>query len=116
MADELEDPPTLWEFVCRRAAATPDQVVLGDEAGRRVTVAEFRDAAERMAAGLYADGIGPDTVVSWQLPTTIDTLVLLVALGRLGAVQCPIIPILREREVRYITNEARTEVLIVRPQ
>jgi acyl-CoA synthetase (AMP-forming)/AMP-acid ligase II len=116
LADEFEYPPTLWEFVCRRAAATPDQVVFGDEAGRRVTVAEFRDAAERMAAGLYAEGIGPGTVVSWQLPTTIDTLVLLVALARLGAVQCPIIPILREREVRYITNEARTEVLIVRPQ
>ena len=33
------------------------------------------------------------------------------ALARLGAVQSPIIPILREREVRYITNEARTEVL-----
>src|SRR5439155_22754085 len=42
-------------------------------------------------------------------------LVLLAAPTRLGAVQTPIIPILREREVRYITNEADTEVLIVRP-
>lgn len=116
MPDMSDYPTTFWEFVTRRAEAIPDQVVLGDEHGRRVTVAQFRDAAERMAAGLYADGIGPGTVVCWQLPTGIDTLVLLVALARLGAVQCPIIPILREREVRYITNEVRCDVLIVRPQ
>jgi acyl-CoA synthetase (AMP-forming)/AMP-acid ligase II len=116
LADEITYPDTLWEFVEQRAAATPDRVVLGDEAGRRVTVAQFRDAAEVMAAGLLADGIGPGTVVCWQLPTSIDTLVLLAALARIGAVQCPIIPILREREVRYITNEARCDVLIVRPQ
>ncbi len=41
---------------------------------------------------------------------------LLAALARLGAAQSPIIPILREREVRYITNEAGTELLVVRPQ
>lgn len=114
--DEIAYPATFWGYVTQRAEATPDQVVLGDETGRRVTVAELRDAAERMAAGLYAEGIGPGTVVCWQLPTGIDTLVLLVALARLGAVQCPIIPILREREVRYITNEARCDVFIVRPQ
>jgi cyclohexanecarboxylate-CoA ligase len=116
MTDGIEYPATFWEFVTRRAEAAPDEVVLGDEQGRRVTVAEFRDAAERMAAGLYAEGIGPGTVVCWQLPTGIDTLVLMAALARLGAVQCPIIPILREREVRYITTEAQCEVLIVRPR
>ena len=61
--------------------------------------------------GCTIEGIGTGTVVCWQLPTGIDTLVLLVALARLGAVQCPIIPILREREVRYITNEAKCDVL-----
>jgi acyl-CoA synthetase (AMP-forming)/AMP-acid ligase II len=116
MTHEIDYPATYWEYVTQRARETPDQVVLGDEHGRRLTVAELRDAAERMAAGLYAEGIGPGTVVCWQLPTGIDTLVLLVALARLGAVQCPIIPILREREVRYITNEAQCDVLIVRPQ
>ena len=113
--DAPQHPPTYWEFICECAKATPDAVLLEDEAGRSLTVAEFRDEIERMAAGLYAEGIGPGTRVAWQLPTAIDTLVLLGALARLGAVQSPIIPILREREVRYITNEARTEVMIVRP-
>ncbi len=113
--DAPQHPPTYWKFICECAKATPDAVLLEDEAGRSLTVAEFRDEIERMAAGLYAEGIGPGTRVAWQLPTAIDTLVLLGALARLGAVQSPIIPILREREVRYITNEARTEVMIVRP-
>jgi len=51
-----------------------------------------------------------------NLPTAIDSLVLLAALTRLGAVQNPIVPIMREREVRYITKEARTEYFVVRPE
>lgn len=111
-----QHPPTFWGLITERAAATPDTVLLEDEAGRSLTVAQYRDEAERVAAGLHTEGVGAGTNVSWQLPTAIDTLVLLAALARLGAVQSPIIPILREREVRYITGEARTELLIVRPQ
>jgi len=117
MPDEIpQHPPTYWGLIVERAAATPDVVLLEDEAGRSVTVAQYRDKAERVAAGLHAQGVGAGTRVSWQLPTAIDTLVLLAALARLGAVQSPIIPILREREVRYITTEARTELLITRPE
>ena len=68
-----------------------------------------------MAAGLHDLGVRAGTVVSWQLPTTIDSLVLLAALMRLGAIQNPIVPIMREREVRYITHEAQTEFFLVRP-
>ncbi len=53
------------------------------------------------------------TVVSWQLPTSIEAAVLLLALARIGAVQNPLIPILREREVAFITRQVGTEYLIV---
>jgi acyl-CoA synthetase (AMP-forming)/AMP-acid ligase II len=42
-------------------------------------------------------------------------MVLLVALARLDAHQNPIIPLMREREVRFITGQVRTEVCIVPP-
>ncbi len=116
MASIPQHPPTFWGLVEQHAAATPDRVLFEDEAGRALTVAGYRDEAAAVAAGLLEHGVGAGTNVSWQLPTAIDTLVLLAALARLGAVQSPIIPILREREVRYITSEARTELLIVRPQ
>ena len=74
---------------------------------------ELRDAAEASAAALAARGVGAGTVVSWQLPTTIEAAVLLLALARIGAVQNPLIPILREREVSFITRQVGTELLIV---
>ncbi len=82
-----------------RTALDPDAMMLADEHGRRLSWSEFTIWAERVAAGLHAQGVGPGTVVSWQLPTRIETVVLSMALSRLGATQNPIIHLYREREV-----------------
>ena len=50
--------------------------MLIDEHDRRLTFAEFRARAERVAAGLFALGIGPGTPVTWQLPTRIEAVLL----------------------------------------
>ncbi len=102
--------PTLWQLAIDAAATHPDRVVLSDEHGRSLTTAQLCEVAEEVAAGL---GIGPDDVVSWQLPTTLESAVLLLAIARAGAVQNPIISILREREVGQITAQIGTTVLIV---
>jgi acyl-CoA synthetase (AMP-forming)/AMP-acid ligase II len=111
-----EHPATLWALVEQAAAARPGVVALEDQGGRQITFDGFRDAAEAVAAGLLALGIGPGTTVSWQLPTAIDTLVLMTALARLGATQNPIIPILRHRDVAFIVSEARADVFVVRSE
>lgn len=104
----------LWELVTKRAQATPDSVMTIDDADRAVTYGEFRDAAERAAAGLAQHhGIGAGDVVSWMLPTWHESLILAVALARLGAVQNPIIPIYRDREVGFVTDQAGSKMLIV---
>jgi len=100
---------TFWKLVSDAAAASPQRVLLADDHGRSLTTAGLRDAAERVAAGLP---VRPGTVVSWQLPTTIEAIVLLAALARAGAVQNPIIPMLREREVGLITKAVGTELFI----
>lgn len=104
---------TLWALVERRAAETPDAEMAVDERGVRLTFAEYRDAALRAAAGLYNVGVRPGSVVSWQLPTWIEAMVLAAALARLGAVQNPMVPIYREREVGFITEQIGTSLLIV---
>jgi acyl-CoA synthetase (AMP-forming)/AMP-acid ligase II len=73
----------------------------------------LRDAAESTAAALAERGVGDGTVVSWQLPTTLETMVVMVALTRLGAVQNPILPIWRESEVGFVTAQIGTEVIVV---
>ena len=90
---------TLWELLARRAAASPDDLMLADDHGRRLTFSEFHDWAERVAAGLHGAGVREGTVVSWQLPSLLETIALSMALSRLGAVQNPIIHLYREREV-----------------
>jgi cyclohexanecarboxylate-CoA ligase len=107
------DAPNIWELIARRADATPDREMAVDETGLRVSFGEFRDRCERVAAGLAAEGVGEGTVVSWILPTWIDAMVLFGALRRLGAVQNPILPIYREREVGFIVRQAQPRLIVV---
>ncbi|MET7758521.1 AMP-binding protein [Streptomyces sp. NPDC005389] len=103
---------TLWELVERRAALTPDLPVLlqGD---RVLTFGGLRERAERCAAGLHTMGVRPGTVVAWQLPTRIETAVLSFALARIGAVQTPVIPFYRDKEVGFALRESKAEFFAV---
>src|SRR5690606_37332855 len=67
----------------------------------------------RGAAGMARPGVGPGTVVSWQLSSRIETMVLFAALSRLGAVQNPLIMMLRKPEVEFICGQAGSRLLIV---
>ena len=73
-------PPTFWGLVEATAARTPDSVMLEDDDDRSMTFGEYRDAAEVAAAGLLQLGVTSGSVVSWQLPTTIEAAVLMAAL------------------------------------
>ena len=55
--------------------------------------------------GCRPSGSAATPVVSWQLPTRIDTIVLSMALARLGVVQNPIIHLYREREVGFALRQ-----------
>ncbi|MFJ2405474.1 class I adenylate-forming enzyme family protein [Streptomyces xanthochromogenes] len=107
-AHALDSSGTLWELIERRAELTPDHPVLlqGD---RTLTFGALRERCERVAAGLYGMGVRPGTVVAWQLPTRIETAVLSFALARLGAVQSPVIPFYRDREVGFALRESKAE-------
>ncbi|MGH9093262.1 MAG: class I adenylate-forming enzyme family protein [Acidimicrobiales bacterium] len=104
---------TLWELVERRADASPDHPMLLDAGGACLTFGGFRDRAAAVAAGLHARGLGEGSVVSWQLPTRIDTVVLSTALSRLGAVQNPIIHLYREREVGFALAQTGSRLFAV---
>ncbi|MEU7058894.1 AMP-binding protein [Streptomyces sp. NPDC046197] len=111
-AHALGSAPTLWELVSRRAELSPGlPVFLQDD--RSLTFGELHDRAERVAAGLYGMGVRAGTVVAWQLPTRIETALLSFALARLGAVQTPVIPFHRDREVGFALREAKAEFFAV---
>ncbi len=103
---------TLWELLERRVDATPDGLMFVDEDMRTLTFAEFWSEAERAAAGLASSGLGPGDVVSWQLPTWIETMVLVAALRRVDVVQNPLLTTLRERELDQICSQVGTDLLV----
>ncbi|MEU9100438.1 AMP-binding protein [Streptomyces sp. NPDC048361] len=111
-AHALGSSQTLWELIERRAALTPDRPVLlqGD---RALTFGALRERCERVAAGLYGLGVRPGSVVAWQLPTRIETAILSFALARLGAVQSPVIPYYRDREVGFALRASKAEFFAV---
>src|SRR5580693_8637388 len=111
--DAITGARTMWELVDRRATASGDRPMLIDAAGTVLTFGAFRDRAEAVAAGLAARGIEPGTVVSWQLPTRIDSVVLSIALSRLGAVQNPIIHLYREREVGFALRQTGATLFVI---
>jgi cyclohexanecarboxylate-CoA ligase len=108
----LDDVATMWTLLDRRATASPDAPWLLDPAGRTVTFSGASAWAERVAAGFGDLGIGPRTPVSWQLPTRIETVIAMLALARLGAVQNPIIHIYREREVGFALRQTRARLFL----
>ncbi|MEY2468716.1 MAG: cyclohexanecarboxylate-CoA ligase, partial [Actinomycetota bacterium] len=107
------DAVGLPDLIVKRASATPGAVMLVDQDERSMTFAEYADAVDTAAAGFAERGVSEGTVVSWQLPTWIESFVLVGALSRLGAVQNPILPIYRTREVTFVCQQANTKLLIV---
>ena len=105
----------LWSLIEKRAEQTPDALFAVDEDDRTLSFAEYRAAAERCAAGLAERGFGAGDHVSWQLPRNVESMVLAGALARLGAIQNPILPIYREREVGFAVAQTGARLLVVPP-
>ena len=105
--------PQLWALIEARAALSPDKVLVVDDRDRTLTFGDYRDQAERVAAHLHTLGVRAETRVAWQLPTWIESMVLVGALARLGVTQIPMLPIYREREVRFILRQTEPQVFII---
>ncbi|MFE4019778.1 class I adenylate-forming enzyme family protein [Streptomyces sp. NPDC059101] len=109
---------TLWDLVLWRAARTPDATALvqGAESARderRITFGALRERAERVAAGLAAHGVRPGSRVVWQLPTRIETVLVSLALARLGAVQSPVLPLYGTHELGQVLRRTRAAFVVI---
>ena len=105
----IDDARSVWELIERRVDghARPRDALR--RRPRHDVRASTATLAERAAAGLHALGVGADVNVSWQLPTWTESAVLVGALCRLGAVQNPMLPIYRYREVSFIAKQTQLQ-------
>ena len=111
--DTLPDLTSAWALIESAADRFDGARMLVDDRDRDWTFAQYRDACSRVAARLVADGISTSSTVSWQLPTTIEAVVLLGALARLGVRQNPLIPVLRRGELEPILRQVRPDLIVV---
>src|SRR3954454_21781565 len=93
----------ITDFLDEVAAATPDKLAAIDSRGQ-LTCAELKRLSGRAALGLLELGVRPGDVGSFQLPNWSEFLVLHYAVSRIGAVNNPLIPIYRDREVGFMVG------------
>ncbi|MDP2005301.1 MAG: AMP-binding protein [Rubrivivax sp.] len=106
--------PTVWGLLVQRAHATPDAPLLIDGlSGQRLSAGQTLQAALGLAAWLRAQGVGPGSVVTWQLPTGLPAFVLQLALARLSAVQNPLISLYGPAETEAVLRRHRPDVFVV---
>ena len=83
------------------------------DGARRLSFAAWHDAVARGATRLRELGVGRGDVVAYQLPNWWEAAVVFLAAARAGAVVNPVLPIFRQRELRFILGQSRARVLIV---
>jgi cyclohexanecarboxylate-CoA ligase len=103
--------------VAGRARRDPDGLaaVAVDSAGRDATLtwAQLWERSGRAAATLESHGVRAGDAVAYQLPNRLEFLTLTLGALRIGAACEPLMPIFRERELRFMLTESAAPVLVV---
>lgn len=102
----------LWSWCLARTEEHPDRAVL-DFDGVLWTWAELIAAAEGLAGGLFESGAGPGEVVGHMSSNHPEAVVTMLALLRLGAVECPVNAGLRGTQLAHVLNHSGARLLIV---
>ena len=79
----------------------------------RLSYGELGERVDKIAQGLCELGIGKGDVVAFQLPNWWEFIALLFACSRIGAVANPLMPIFRQRELRFMLGFGEAKVAVV---
>ncbi|MGH1561617.1 AMP-binding protein [Mumia sp. DW29H23] len=80
--------------------------------GDWITPAQLDERADRLATGLASLGVGAGDKVATILPNRIETVELLFAVDKLGAVQVPLNYYLKGDFLEYQLNDCGAEILV----
>ena len=109
---------TVDGFLSEHIAHQPDRTAVvscraDGRVPRRISYRELGHMVDRAAGALRERGVGRGDVVSIQLPNCWEFVVMALACVRIGAAANPMVPILREREVRFMASFCDAKVLVV---
>ena len=103
---------TLDRWIRDRGVVTPHRVAI-DAAGERTTYAELDAASERLAAGLARRGAGHGARVAVLAGNRAETVAVLFACAKLGAILLPLNARLAAPELAYQLDHAEADALLV---
>jgi len=112
---------TLDDLLQRNRKEQADRPALVDPANRpkldgnsvrRLTWGELGEEVDRTAAALLAVGLVKDDIVTYQLPNTVETVIILLSCSRLGLIISPVVMPYREHELNYILDIVKSKAII----
>jgi acyl-CoA synthetase (AMP-forming)/AMP-acid ligase II len=115
MQRHLEYPDVPFHALLARAAeAWPNHTAILFK-DRRISYRELNGAANRLAHGLIALGLGPGDRVALFTPNCPEYEIAFFGCTRAGLVPSPLNPAYKEREVQYQAVEAGARAMVVHP-
>lgn len=102
----------LDEFFKDTIKKNPNKVAIIDR-DHRLSFSEIERLSNNLASSLRDLGISKGEVVSFELPSWYHSVIVNLALTKIGAVVNPIIPIYKEREVTFILKQAESVAMII---
>ncbi len=93
----------------------PNRAELDGETPERLSWTALRARVERAAAALLMAGLRRDDVVCFQLPNTVDAVVLFLAAARLGLIVSPVVMQYRAHELGHIVAQAAPRAFVTVP-
>lgn len=102
---------TLADALRKAAATTPDRIALIDDA-RAIDCATLLAESLRMAHALLQRA-SPGDVISFMLPNWTEAAVIYLGATMAGMVVHPILPSLRERELRHMLSQSQSRVIFL---
>jgi amino acid adenylation domain-containing protein len=99
----------LFEAQARR---TPDAPAVLDPA-RRLTYRELDDFADRLAHGLRAEGVGPESRVGVCLPHSVDLVAVILAVLKAGGAYVPLDPAQPRRRTQALVTDGGCRIVVL---
>lgn len=103
---------TIIDYLNEAIRKHPNKIAIIDKKSR-FTYRDLGKLVDRVALGLLELGLGKGDVISIQLPNWNEFIILHYAATRIGAISNPLVPIYRDREIRYMVAAVEAKMIVV---
>jgi UDP-N-acetylmuramate--L-alanine ligase len=108
-------PKTVLDLFNRHVRRRPDAPAVSGAAGT-LTYRELDRSATRLAVVLLEQGIQPGTTVGVSLPSSVELIIAIIAIAKIGGVYLPLDSSLPPERVKYMLKASHASLLLTQAQ